>query len=80
MSVKSFLCIGASVLCLELSVQAQDRAREALRQKLSAEIQETAKKFGGLMGVAIKDLTTGEELFVNEQISFPTASAIKVPF
>jgi beta-lactamase class A len=77
MPAKSVLCI-VSVLCLGLTGQAQDKARDALRHKLSTEIQKIADQFDGLMGVAIKDLTTGEEIFINEQTAFPTASSIKV--
>jgi beta-lactamase class A len=31
------------------------------------------------MGVAIKDLTTGEEISINDQGAFPTGSSIKIP-
>src|SRR5262249_25622832 len=42
-------------------------------------IEKIATGFDGVMGVAIKDLTTGEEVVVNDQLTFPTGSSIKIP-
>lgn len=58
---------------------AQDQNRALLRRKLTAEIEKIANQFDGVMGVAIKDLTTGEEIPVNAQLTFPTGSSIKIP-
>jgi beta-lactamase class A len=40
------------------------------------QIEEITHHFDGVMGVAIKDLTSGEEIFVNEELPLPTASSI----
>lgn len=69
-------------LCVLLWVYfagAQDENRAVLRRKLGAEIEKIANSHDGVMGVAIKDLTTGEELLINDQLIFPTGSSIKIP-
>ncbi len=59
--------------------EAQDANRAALRRKLIAEIEKIANFHDGVMGVAIKDLTTGEEISINDGFTFPTGSSIKIP-
>ena len=69
-------------LCVLLWVYfagAQDESRAVLRRKLGAEIEKIANSHDGVMGVAIKDLTTGEEILINDQLTFPTGSSIKIP-
>src|SRR4030095_3335003 len=69
-------------LCVLLWVYfagAQDESRAVLRRKLAAEIEKIAGSHDGVMGVAIKDLTTGEEILINDQLTFPTGSSIKIP-
>jgi len=69
-------------LCVLLWVYfagAQDESRAILRRKLGAEIEKIAGSHDGVMGVAIKDLTTGEEILINDQLTFPTGSSIKIP-
>ncbi|HMY76193.1 MAG TPA: class A beta-lactamase-related serine hydrolase, partial [Blastocatellia bacterium] len=61
------------------SAFAQEKNLEALRRKLTTEIEKISAGFDGVMGVAIKDLTTGEEILLNEQLTFPTGSSIKIP-
>ena len=62
-----------------LPAGAQDDNRVLLRRKLTAEIEKVANSLDGVMGVAIKDLTTGEEILLNDQLTFPTGSSIKIP-
>src|SRR5215475_4709938 len=64
---------------LPTCLYAQDANRELLRRKLASEIEEIANSHDGVMRVAIKDLTTGEEILINDQLSFPTGSSIKIP-
>lgn len=45
---------------------------------LQARVLEAVRLLRGTMGVAAKDLATGETVFVNADVSFPTASVIKV--
>jgi beta-lactamase class A len=67
------------VLLLVYFAGAQDENRAVLRRKLGAEIEKIAGSHDGVMGVAIKDLTTGEEILINDQLTFPTGSSIKIP-
>lgn len=62
-----------------LIVPAQEQNLALLRHKLTNEIAKIARDFDGAMGVAIKDLTSGEEILINEQLTFPTGSSIKIP-
>jgi len=64
---------------LTQAVWAQDENRLALHRKLTTEIERIATTLDGVMGVAIKDLTTGEVILINEQLVFPTGSSIKIP-
>ena len=50
-----------------------------LWQKLSGSIEWAAEEFDGVMGVSIKDLTTGDSLSVNGDEQFLAASSIKIP-
>jgi beta-lactamase class A len=67
------------LLAVNCAVQAQDPNRAILQRKLTAEIEKIANAHDGVMGVAIKDLTTGEEILINDQLLFPTGSSIKIP-
>lgn len=68
-----------SLFFLLIPVAAQDQNRVLLRRKLAAEIEKIANNFDGVMGVAIRDLATGEEILANSQLTFPTGSSIKIP-
>ncbi len=61
------------------SIAAQEGNRAILRRKLTAEIEKIATSFDGVMGLAIRDLTTGEEFLVNQNLTFATGSSIKIP-
>jgi beta-lactamase class A len=79
MKLNHIITIAIYMLCLGSICLAQADNREILRRKLSAEIEKISGGFDGVMGVAIKDLTTGEEILVNERLDFPTGSSIKIP-
>jgi beta-lactamase class A len=59
--------------------QAADNQSAMLRQKLTAEIRRLVDGHDGVMGVAIRDLTTGDDVAVNADLVFPTGSSIKIP-
>jgi beta-lactamase class A len=67
------------LLVFNCVAQAQDPNRAILQRKLTAEIEKIANAHDGVMGVAIKDLATGEEILINDQLVFPTGSSIKIP-
>jgi beta-lactamase class A len=50
-----------------------------LFRKLCARLGEVSERYEGVMGVAVKDLTTGEYFAFNGDEVFPVASTIKVP-
>jgi beta-lactamase class A len=79
MSLKYLFFSLLTVVCLINLTSAQDDNRTLLRRKLSAEIEKIANNLDGIMGVSIKDLTSGEEISVNENLTFPTGSSIKIP-
>lgn len=60
-------------------VTAQSDNRAILHRKLAAAIEKISTDFDGVMGVAIRDLTTGEEFLVNPNLTFATGSSIKIP-
>lgn len=47
--------------------------------KLHVRLEEASARYEGVMGVAVKDLTTGEAILINGDEVFPVASTIKVP-
>lgn len=52
--------------------------KQQLMWKLEAEIAQTGRELDGVLGVAITDLATGQQLLHNADQVFPTASVIKL--
>ncbi len=50
----------------------------ALHAQLEAEMHRVAQRLDGVLGYAIKDLSTGESFYLNADLVFPTASSIKL--
>ena len=50
-----------------------------LKLKLAKQLQQMAAEFDGVLGIAVKDLGTGETFFANADTVFPQASSIKIP-
>lgn len=71
----------ALAFCLSLTqlAPAQEENHFIIHHKLTTEIGKIVNSHDGVMGVAIKDLTTGEEILLNDQLTFPTGSSIKIP-
>jgi beta-lactamase class A len=67
------------LLLLVNDVFAQPVTSAQVRQRLIRNIEETARNFDGVMGLAIIDLQSGEEILINAQSTFPTGSSIKIP-
>ncbi len=55
-----------------------ERAGE-LHAKLQRRLEDIVRAHDGVMGLAAKDLTTGETFTVNPDVVFPQASSIKIP-
>jgi len=58
---------------------AQDPHRQQLVDKFKAELTRIAGAAGGVVGVAVADLNSGERFGVNDGLVFPQGSAIKIP-
>ena len=69
------LAIG---VLLAIDSFAQRKPEDLGWQKLDVHIGEAVKKFDGVMGVAIVDLTDGRAILKNADRVFPTASSIKI--
>lgn len=76
-----FLCLACALclLCFGTSAQAPDARVAELHAKLGRELERTTAEFDGVMGIGVKDLTTGETFFVNADAVFPQGSSIKIP-
>ena len=62
------------VLLLQLSFSQTD----ILKDKFVSKVQTIVRQSHAIVGVAIKDLTTGEQLLINEKEIYPQASSIKI--
>jgi len=85
-TTRAMLALGAFALfAASASAQAPAAPRAEnpraadLHAKLAKDLEQAASNFDGVMGFAVKDLTTGETFQLNSAIQFPTASAIKIP-
>ncbi len=56
----------------------QQEKQKVLWQKLEANIHEIDQHLDGVMGVALEDLTTGDQFFLHENEVFAQASSIKI--
>lgn len=56
----------------------QAMKRQVLWQKLQEELRAVDSNLDGVMGLAVKDLTSGEEFFINPDEIMPQASSIKI--
>lgn len=52
--------------------------RQILWQKLNEELRDVDRKLDGVMGLAVKDLTSGETFFISADEIMPQASSIKI--
>jgi beta-lactamase class A len=68
----------ALVLALGSTVRAQEALHSALRAKFEADLASVADHLHGVMGFAIKDLSSGETFLRLPDTVFPQASSIKL--
>ena len=69
----------AATLLLPAPAAAQDQHRAILRDKLQGGLQAVADDFGGVVGIQVVDLISGDRFGVNADLVFPQGSAIKIP-
>jgi beta-lactamase class A len=58
--------------------EAKQEKQKVLWQKLESSIRDVDQNLDGVMGVAIEDLTTGDQFFLHENEVFAQASSIKI--
>lgn len=68
----------AAVL-LPCPATAQEHHRRILAGKLRTELEQITRETEAVVGTAIVDLTTGERFGMNDTLTFPQGSAIKIP-
>jgi len=66
------------VLAVASTSPAQETLQSALHAKLETDLENVAQHLNGVMGYAIKDLSTGETLLRLPDTVFPQASSIKL--
>lgn len=72
-------CFPLSIFLLcAICTHAQQNKQKLLWQKLQEDIHYVDKHLDGVLGVAVKDLTSGEEFFINPDEVMPQASSIKI--
>lgn len=72
------ICAFVVVIPVRAQVKSSGSLQAELHTKLDAELNRTVDRLHGVMGYAIKDLTTGESFNRNAGLVFPTASSIKL--
>ena len=79
-SLTSVLLLGLICAAPALGIaQAPLEPKEAeLAEKFELRLQELAEQLDGIAGVGVKDLSTGQEFYINPDVVFPQASAIKI--
>ena len=72
------VCVFATANAAAQAPVPNERAGD-LRAKTQKQLEEIVARFDGVMGLAAKDLTSGEAFTVNPDMVFPQASSIKIP-
>jgi len=73
------LALVAAPTATATTLGAQPAQRAILATKLRAELQRIADETKGVVGAQVVDLATGERIGVNDTLTFPQGSAIKIP-
>jgi beta-lactamase class A len=73
------LIILLLLMIVHCNSYAQSSARDILKQKTEKDLQTIITSSSALTGFMAIDLTSGESIGINEEITFTQASAIKIP-
>jgi beta-lactamase class A len=65
-------------LFLILAIQISFSQTDLLKEKMTIKIKQIVEHADAVVGVAIKDLKSGEQILINEEEVFPQASSIKI--
>jgi beta-lactamase class A len=79
MSIRRFLCLIFLIGSLSLTALSQSAKPSPQMERLRAHLLELVNAFPGTMGVAVRDITTGQTISINGDRLFPMASAYKIP-
>ncbi|HMV51275.1 MAG TPA: class A beta-lactamase-related serine hydrolase [Blastocatellia bacterium] len=79
MSSHRFVSLIVFVSLLSLPVWGQSAKPSPQMDRLRVHLQELVNAFPGTMGVAVRDITTGQTISINGDRQFPMASAYKIP-
>ena len=71
------MCRLICVVFVAVSVGLGGQPPQVLKKNDMEEIQKAASGFDGVVGLAARNLETGEEIHINPDVRFPTASTIK---
>src|SRR6478736_5854496 len=74
--ITALACVPAMAQCCPEKPAAEKR--QALWQKLQQDLAAADKGLDGVMGLAVKDLTSGETFFIHGDEIMPQASSIKI--
>jgi beta-lactamase class A len=69
----------ALLLFISFTAISQNNDSSLLKEKMLNQLRDIGTNLNGIMGIAAKDLISGEEILLNENLIFPQASAIKIP-
>lgn len=61
-----------------ITIQFTISQTDVLKEKMISKIKTTIEQADAVVGVAIKDIRSGEQIFFNEEETFPQASSIKI--
>jgi len=80
---KTFLCLvlaacASTALAQCCPEKPQTAKRQVLWQKLQEELRGVDRQLDGVLALAVKDLTSGEEFFIHPDEIMPQASSIKI--
>jgi beta-lactamase class A len=67
-----------SLILLSLCAQLIFAQSDILKHKFTDKLRSIADRSDAIVGIAIKDLRSGEQFLINEKEVFPTASSIKI--
>jgi len=83
MTKRVLICLLIALSSLAMAAQCcpqkpASEKKSALWQKLQEELRTADRQLDGVLGLAVKDLTSGEEFFIHPDEVMPQASSIKI--
>ena len=73
------LAFSFALVCTARVLRAQPAQRAILAEKMRTELRRIADETRGVVGAQVIDLATGDRIGVNDTLTFPQGSTIKVP-